>query len=158
MIRVIVVLALSLAFAPSAQAILIQGDTKLGSFEVKRDGTLRGAIEAFGRPTSLRRSGLTCHARWSRLRLHISFYNPADETRACRSPATSGSRRSSAGGGRRGAGFGSATQCERSGRCTRKLGRIRRTGGSSSDGRHSGSAERTQACPRRCRKAGWWRS
>ena len=76
MIRAVLVLAATLALVPSAQAALvIQGDAKLGSFEVKRDGTLRGAIEAFGRPGSLRRSGLTCYARWSTLRLRITFYN-----------------------------------------------------------------------------------
>lgn len=76
MTRAVLVLAASLALVPSAPAALvIQGDARLGRFEVKRDGTLRGAIQAFGRPTSLRRSGLTCYARWSRLRLRITFYN-----------------------------------------------------------------------------------
>ena len=69
-------MAVSLALAPSAHAaIVIQGDTKLGRFEVKRDGTLRGAIAAFGRPASLRRSGVTCYARWPSIRLRITFYN-----------------------------------------------------------------------------------
>lgn len=76
MIRAVVILAAALALVPAAQAaIVIQGDTQLGRFEVQRDGTLRGAIAAFGRPGSLRRSGLSCYARWPRIRLRISFYN-----------------------------------------------------------------------------------
>jgi molybdopterin converting factor small subunit len=79
MIRAVLILTTLLALVPAAQAapaaIVIQGDAKLGRFDVKRDGTLRGAIAAFGRPGSLRRSGLSCYARWPRIRLRISFYN-----------------------------------------------------------------------------------
>jgi hypothetical protein len=76
MIRAVLILAASLALVPAAQAaIVIQGDTKLGRFDVKHNGTLRGAIAAFGRPASLRRSGLSCYARWPRIQLRISFYN-----------------------------------------------------------------------------------
>jgi hypothetical protein len=70
------ILAVAFAAAPSAEAaIVIQGDSKLGRFEVKRDGTLQGAIEAFGRPASLRRADVTCYARWPAIGLRIVFYN-----------------------------------------------------------------------------------
>ena len=43
--------ALLLAAAPAAaHTFTIRGDWKIGPFLVKRDGTLRGAIEAFGMP------------------------------------------------------------------------------------------------------------
>jgi hypothetical protein len=79
LITVLLVGATSLMLVPSAQAaIMIQGDVKLGRFEVKRDGTLQGAIEAFGRPTTLRRDRRfreICYARWSGIGLRITFYN-----------------------------------------------------------------------------------
>jgi hypothetical protein len=75
-IRAAVTFALALALAPSAEGeIVIVGDAKLGRFEVKRDGTLEGAIQAFGRPASLRRADVTCYARWPAIRLRITFYN-----------------------------------------------------------------------------------
>jgi hypothetical protein len=33
-------------------SLVIQGDNKIGYFAVKRDGTLFGAMQAFGEPTS----------------------------------------------------------------------------------------------------------
>ncbi len=47
----------------------------MGSFAVKRDGTLRGAIEAFGTPGDKDRAGLACIVRWPRHGLKINFYN-----------------------------------------------------------------------------------
>lgn len=55
---------------------VIRGDVQIGHFLVKRDGTLDGAIRAFGRPTSLRRGRYqNCTARWADLALRINFYN-----------------------------------------------------------------------------------
>lgn len=63
------------AASASAHAFTIRGDWKMGSFAVKRDGTLRGAIDAFGRPGEKERDGLACIVRWPRHGLKINFYN-----------------------------------------------------------------------------------
>ena len=61
---------------PSTAAIVVRGDVQIGRFHVKRDGTLHGAIRAFGKPTSVRRGRYQdCVARWRPIRLRISFYN-----------------------------------------------------------------------------------
>ena len=61
----------------SAHTFTIHGDWKIGSFQVKRDGTLRGAIDAFGRPgdRDRRYGGQVCIVRWPRHGLKIGFYN-----------------------------------------------------------------------------------
>jgi hypothetical protein len=64
-----------------ARSFVIQGDTKIGGYAVKANGTLDGAVEEFGEPTSLRRGFYqgqptgTCVARWRPLGLRITFYN-----------------------------------------------------------------------------------
>jgi hypothetical protein len=65
--------------APSARTFAIRGDVKFGSFAVKANGTLAGAIAAFGEPSSLRRRyrGQGCLATWRRHGLRIDFYNLA---------------------------------------------------------------------------------
>ncbi len=67
--------ALALAASAGAHVFTIHGDWKLGSFAVKRDGTLGGAIEAFGQPKSRTRDGVTCTVRWPQHGLRIGFYN-----------------------------------------------------------------------------------
>ena len=49
----------------------------MGSFPVRADGTLGGALRAFGEPTTLRRGarGAACRASWAAHRLTIDFYN-----------------------------------------------------------------------------------
>ena len=68
LIRPLLLVMATLLLAPAAQAaIVIQGDSKLGRFAVQRDGTLQGAIEAFGDPATLRRHPRfrqTCYAGW----------------------------------------------------------------------------------------------
>jgi hypothetical protein len=73
--------ALALAVAVSAVASpgtsrVIRSDEWIGTYAVKKDGTLGGAIRAFGKPTSLTPShdGF-CGARWSGLGLRVMFYN-----------------------------------------------------------------------------------
>jgi hypothetical protein len=64
--------------APPAEptSIVIRGDVQIGRFLVKRDGTLDGAIRAFGPPTGLRRGRYAdCAARWRGIGLRIVFYN-----------------------------------------------------------------------------------
>ena len=63
------------AGAASAQALVIQGDTSIAGFLVKRDGSLGGAIDALGAPSSSRRTGETCLVRWRPLGIRMSFYN-----------------------------------------------------------------------------------
>jgi hypothetical protein len=64
------------AASPRPESIVVRGDVQIGRFLVKKDGTLDGAIRAFGRPTSLRlgRYG-DCTARWQPIGLRIGFYN-----------------------------------------------------------------------------------
>jgi hypothetical protein len=57
----------------------IRADNRIGSFLVKEDGTLRGAIDAFGRPGDKDRRGSTCTVRWGRHGLKIVFYNLGGE-------------------------------------------------------------------------------
>jgi hypothetical protein len=60
----------------ATRTITIVGDERIGSFRVKTDGTLGGAIAAFGAPTAVRKtSSQSCTATWRPLGLTISFYN-----------------------------------------------------------------------------------
>jgi hypothetical protein len=72
-------IALLLGATPSparTDSIVVRGDVQIGRFLVKRDGTLDGAIRAFGRPSILRRGRYqTCFARWPDIGLRINFYN-----------------------------------------------------------------------------------
>lgn len=83
LMRPLLIVVAALLLAPAAQAaIVIQGDTKLGRFAVQRDGTLQGAIEAFGDPATLRRHPRfreTCYAGWPEIGLRITFYNLGGE-------------------------------------------------------------------------------
>jgi hypothetical protein len=70
-----VTVALALAASAGSAVFTIHGDWKMGSFKVKRDGTLGGAINAFGQPGSQERNGEVCTVRWARHGLKIVFYN-----------------------------------------------------------------------------------
>jgi hypothetical protein len=55
---------------------VVRGDVQIGRSQVQRNGTLDGAVRAFGPPSSLRLSRYqTCVARWRELGLRITFYN-----------------------------------------------------------------------------------
>ncbi len=86
-------MVLSAVVAASAQAFTIRGDTKIGQFLVKRDGTLGGAIDAFGRPGDRDRNGFACTVRWPRHGLKIGFYNLGGENPCRRSTGYFGSAR-----------------------------------------------------------------
>jgi hypothetical protein len=78
-----------IAAAPaSAHVFTIKGDWKMGSFLVKRDGTLRGAIDAFGAPgdRDRRYGGSACIVRWPSHGLKMAFYNLGGQD-ACRGRA-----------------------------------------------------------------------
>jgi len=74
-IGAVVTLSLVLVASAGAAVFTIHGDWKMGSFKVKRDGTLRGAIDAFGPTGSRDRNGEVCTVRWPRHGLKIVFYN-----------------------------------------------------------------------------------
>jgi len=60
--------------AAQPETYVVRGDTNIGSYAVKVDGTLLGAQRAFGRATLLKgRYG--CTGRWPALGLRIDFYN-----------------------------------------------------------------------------------
>lgn len=62
--------------AQEPSSIVVRGDVQIGGFLVQRDGTLDGAIRAFGKPTSLIRGRYgDCVARWRPIGLRIGFYN-----------------------------------------------------------------------------------
>jgi hypothetical protein len=67
--------ALAVTSSAASAVFTIKGDWKMGSFAVKRDGTLRGAVDAFGQPTVRTRDGEVCTVRWTRHGLRIGFYN-----------------------------------------------------------------------------------
>jgi hypothetical protein len=57
-------------------SIVVRGDVQIGRYLIQRDGTLDGAIRAFGRPTSLSRGRYQdCIAVWRSIGLRIGFYN-----------------------------------------------------------------------------------
>jgi hypothetical protein len=60
--------------ASAAPSFVVVADTRIGSFAVKTDGSLAGAIRAFGQP-KLRRTGEACSATWAEYGLTMSFYN-----------------------------------------------------------------------------------
>ena len=59
----------------SATSFIVRGNSKIGAFAVKADGTLFGAIRAFGNPDSLRGRRESCIAVWGAYGLTIHFYN-----------------------------------------------------------------------------------
>ena len=75
----LVALGLLLAVAEPAHAsaisFVVRGDTRIGTFAVKADGRLSGAIRAFGEPDSMRGRAESCTASWSSYGLTIYFYN-----------------------------------------------------------------------------------
>ena len=72
---VALVAALVLTSSAAAAVFTIRGDLRMGSFAVKKDGTLRGAVDAFGQPSTKIRNGESCAVRWTQHGLRIFFYN-----------------------------------------------------------------------------------
>jgi hypothetical protein len=72
---VALVAALVLTSSAAAAVFTIRGDWRMGSFAVKKDGKLRGAVDAFGQPTKKIRNGESCAVRWTQHGLRIFFYN-----------------------------------------------------------------------------------
>lgn len=59
----------------TARSFVLQGDEKIGTFAVKKDGSFRGAIRAFGTPSGSYGPGDTCTAIWRPYGLTIFLYN-----------------------------------------------------------------------------------
>jgi hypothetical protein len=72
-----VLVAAFFGIAAAAQSsFVIQGDYKIGGYAVKADGSLGGAVDEFGAPTTRRRArGIGCDLTWRSLGLRIEFYN-----------------------------------------------------------------------------------
>jgi hypothetical protein len=70
-------LALFAAAETHAQepSFVIRADNKIGSFAVKRDGTLAGLERAFGKAVSVTRRPEGCLAAWGRFGLAVELYN-----------------------------------------------------------------------------------
>jgi hypothetical protein len=76
LLLVAVVLALGTAtIGSAATSRVIRSDEWIGSFTVKKNGKLGGAVSAFGAPSSTKRGDGTCIVRWARLGVTITFYN-----------------------------------------------------------------------------------
>jgi hypothetical protein len=60
--------------ASAAPSFVVAADTRIGAFAVKADGSLAGAIRAYGQPR-LRRTAEACTATWAPYGLTMSFYN-----------------------------------------------------------------------------------
>lgn len=71
----VILAALSVPGRVEAVSFVVRGDERIGTFAVKADGTLGGAIRAFGQPSHLRRQGESCVVTWVRHGLTIFFYN-----------------------------------------------------------------------------------
>jgi hypothetical protein len=71
---IFVLLLMSAGVARAAPSFVIQGDTRIGTFAVKADGSLAGAIRAFGTPR-LKRTAEACFATWPQYGLAMNFYN-----------------------------------------------------------------------------------
>jgi len=56
------------------KSMVIQGNAQIGSYKLRIDPTLQGAIEVFGTP-KIRRERFGCTARWVGQGISMSFYN-----------------------------------------------------------------------------------
>lgn len=79
----VAVAVLTLLAPPAARAqapsFVIRQDKQIGSFAVQQDGTLGGAVRAFGKQTTLRRTASGCLAAWRPYGLTIELYNLAGQ-------------------------------------------------------------------------------
>ena len=78
--RGLLALAAALVFTGAAAAspsFVIKGDEWIGTFAVKKDGTLGGLQAAFGKPGRLTPNQEGCTALWGSIGLRVSLYNLA---------------------------------------------------------------------------------
>lgn len=59
----------------SGPSFLVQSDVRIGSFAVKRDGTLEGLDRAFGLARAIHRTQTGCRAAWKKYGLTVDLYN-----------------------------------------------------------------------------------
>jgi hypothetical protein len=75
-ILVAVAVAMEVETAVAApRSFVIQGDYNIGGFRVKVDGSLGGAIDALGSPSSRRLRNGVCYVAWSGIGVRMQFYN-----------------------------------------------------------------------------------
>jgi hypothetical protein len=73
---VLVAACLASAAGAAAPTYTVAGDVRIGSFRVQADGTLGGAIRAFGRPTAIKpTSDSSCTSTWRAIKLTLFTYN-----------------------------------------------------------------------------------
>jgi hypothetical protein len=79
----LVALVLALPAAAANKSYVIQSNTQIGSYKLRVDPTLQGAIETFGSPTRIIRGPQdgwnSCTARWAEHGVSIWFYNLAGQ-------------------------------------------------------------------------------
>ena len=68
------------ASALAAPSLVIRGDQFIGSFAVKKNGTLAGVEKAFGKPAELRKTKDGCLGLWPDVALSVLFYNLAGKS------------------------------------------------------------------------------
>jgi hypothetical protein len=86
--RLVAVLAFAAVVAGTAGAwtsLVVRSDEWIGTFAVKKDGTLGGLEKAFGKPATLVRGKDGCRASWN-IGLNVKLYNLAGKN-PCK-PAT----------------------------------------------------------------------
>ena len=69
--------ALSAAAALASPSFVIRGDNYIGTFAVKKNGTLGGLQAAFGKPGRITPNQEGCAALWGSIGLRVSLYNLA---------------------------------------------------------------------------------
>ncbi len=71
----VAIAGLAAAAPASAHVFAVRGDTKIGAYGVRADGSLAGPVRAFGKPTSLRHTfgSEACRAVWPRHGLTVDL-------------------------------------------------------------------------------------
>ena len=77
LLSALVLISLVTATTAHAHIFAVRGDQMIGAYAVRADGSLAGAIRAFGEPSSRRSTFGTqaCNVAWQRHGLTIAFYN-----------------------------------------------------------------------------------
>jgi hypothetical protein len=68
-------LAVALAATGPGSGGVILGDSLIGTYRVKQDGSLLGAVTAFGTPATRQLRDETCYVSWPSHGLRMTFYN-----------------------------------------------------------------------------------
>jgi hypothetical protein len=85
LVAALAVAAIAAGTAGASHSLVIKSDESIGSFAVKKDGTLGGLEKAFGKPAELVPGKNGCRASWT-IGLNVKLYNLAGKN-PCK-PAT----------------------------------------------------------------------